>query len=164
MNFELQASTEPGKRMVELAEKHAADFAVRAGEHDRDATFPFRNIAPMKETGLAAAAGHASAQFNLGNMYDSGQGVSQDYQEAVKWYRLAADQKKAHAQSWLGYMYENGKGVSQDYVLALMWLNLAVAQGDADSAKRVEKLEKEMTPQQIAEAQRLAREWKAKEE
>ncbi len=56
MNFELQASTEPGKRMVELAEKHAADFAVRAGEHDQDATFPFENIAAMKESGFAAAA------------------------------------------------------------------------------------------------------------
>ncbi len=92
-------------------------------------------------------------------MYEKGNGVPQNDTEAVKWFRLAADQKKAHAQSWLGYMYENGKGVSQDYVLALMWLNLAVAQGDADSAKRVEKLEKEMTPEQIAEAQRLAREW-----
>ncbi len=56
MDFELQASTEPGKRMVELAEKHAADFAVRAGEHDRDGTFPFENIAAMKESGFAAAA------------------------------------------------------------------------------------------------------------
>jgi len=96
-------------------------------------------------------------------MYEEGKGVPQDYTEAVKWFRQAAEQKKAHAQSWLGYMYENGKGVSQDYVLAFMWLHLAAAQGDADSAKRVEILEKEMTPAQIAEAQRLAGEWKAKE-
>ena len=116
----------------------------------------------MKWFRLAAAQGNASAQNELGRMYEKGNGVPQNDTEAVKWFRLAADQKKAHAQSWLGYMYENGKGVSQDYVLALMWLNLAVAQGDADSAKRVEKLEKEMTPEQIAEAQRLAREWKPK--
>ena len=56
MEFELQASTAPGKQMVELAEKHAADFAARAAEHDRDATFPFENIEAMKKSGFAAAA------------------------------------------------------------------------------------------------------------
>ena len=56
MEFELQALTEPGKLMIELAEKHAADFAVRAAEHDRDGTFPFENIAAMKKSGFAAAA------------------------------------------------------------------------------------------------------------
>ena len=56
MDLDLQATTGPGRRMVEMAEKHAADFAVRAAEHDRDGTFPFENIAAMKESGFAAAA------------------------------------------------------------------------------------------------------------
>ena len=130
----------------------AGEDAYNRGDYET----AFKKFLPLAEQG------DARAQVYLGLMYANGEGVPQNDTEAVKWLRLAADQKKAHAQCWLGYMYENGKGVSQDYVLALMWLNLAVAQGDADSAKRVEKLEKEMTPNQIAEAQRLAREWKAK--
>ena len=56
MDFELQASTEPGKRMVELAEKHASDFAVTAAEHDRNGTFPVENISALKKSGFAGAA------------------------------------------------------------------------------------------------------------
>ena len=47
---------------------------------------------------LAAAQGHAAAQFNLGHMLHRGQGVAQDYAEAVRWYRLAAAQGDAVAQ------------------------------------------------------------------
>ena len=46
------------------------------------------------------------AQYNLGVMYDNGDGVPQDYKEAVKWYRLAAEQGDASAQYNLGLMYE----------------------------------------------------------
>ena len=62
-----------------------------------------------------AEAGYDVAQFNLGVMYDNGQGVLQDYKEAVKWYRLAAEQGYADAQYNLGVMYDNGEGVPQDY-------------------------------------------------
>ena len=110
----------------------------------------------------AAEQGLAVAQFNLGNRYAKGQGVSQDYQEAAKWYRLAAEQGEASAQSTLGMMYGTGKGVPQDYLLAHMWVNMAAAQGNEAGSKGVKILEELMTPQQLAEAQRLAREWKAK--
>src|SRR3954453_3368461 len=56
MKFELQACTAPGQRMVELAEVHAADFATRAAEHDRENTFVAENFARMKASGLLAAA------------------------------------------------------------------------------------------------------------
>ena len=46
---------------------------------------------------LAAGQGHAVAQYNLGVMYENGRGVRQDYVEAIKWYRLAADQGQAEA-------------------------------------------------------------------
>jgi TPR repeat protein len=82
--------------------------------------------------------------------------VPQDYGEAAKWYRKAADQNYALAQSSLGPMYQLGRGVPHDEILALMWYHLAAAQGD-DYAKEARD---ELTPDQIAEAQRLAREWK----
>ena len=55
-----------------------------------------------------AEQGDANAQFNLGFMYDNGEGVPQDYAEAVRWYRLAAEQGNAFAQVNLGVMYANG--------------------------------------------------------
>ena len=82
--------------------------------------------------------------------------------QAVKWYRLAADQGDADAQSNLGLMYANGRGVPQDHVQAHKWFDLAGAGGDEDGRKNRDIVTKKMTPAQIAEAQRLAREWKPK--
>jgi hypothetical protein len=64
-------------------------------------------------------------------MYYSGHGVTQDYAEAIKWYRLAAAQDDAKAQYYIGVMYYNGQGVTQDYAEAIKWYRLAAAQGDA---------------------------------
>ena len=58
-----------------------------------------------------AKRGYANAQYNLGYMYSYGKGVKQNYSEAVKWYRLAAEQGNAKTQSNLNYMYEHGEGV-----------------------------------------------------
>ena len=116
---------------------------------------------------LAADQGDARAQYNLGVMYDFGRGVPKDYVQAVKWYRLAADQGDARAQSNLGAMYALGQGVPKDYVLAYMWRNLAAAgASDADIRERAVKardaLATMMTPAQVAEAQRMSREWQPK--
>ena len=107
---------------------------------------------------LAAAQGVAVAQYNLGFMYYGGQGVVQDYAEAVKLFRLAAAQGRTDAQYNLGFMYGNGQGVVQDYVRAHMWWNLAAVKGDADAVKSREVVAAKMTTQQIAAAQKLARE------
>ena len=80
---------------------------------------------------LAATQGVAEAQYNLGLMYDLGQGVVQDHKEAVKWYRLAAAQGDAYAQNGLGVNYGNGQGVVQDHKEAVKWYRLAAAQGNA---------------------------------
>ena len=80
-----------------------------------------------------AEQGDASAQFNLGLMYDNGQGVKQDDVDAVKWYRKAAEQGYAKAQFNLGVMYHNGLGVKQDDVEAVKWYRKAAEQGYADA-------------------------------
>ena len=78
----------------------------------------------------------------------------------MKWYRLAADQGFSAAQINLGHMYLDGYSVPKDYVSAYMWLNLAAAQFGEIAAKSRDEVEQLMTPTQIAEAQKLAREWK----
>lgn len=80
-----------------------------------------------------AKSGDAEAQYDLGWVYYEGEGVIQDYKEAVKWFRLAAEQGDAPAQCSLGYMYGNGDGVIQDYKEAAKWCRLAAEQGDASA-------------------------------
>ena len=114
---------------------------------------------------LAAEQGYATAQFNLGVKYASGEGVPEDDREAVRWYRLAAEQGKAIAQATLGFAYYNGEGVPQDYVQAHKWLNIAASSAEADDRRETfvgsrNSIAALMTPRQIAEAQRLAREWR----
>ncbi len=80
----------------------------------------------------------------------------------MRWYRKAAEQGYAPAQYGLGAMYGNGYGVPQDYVQAHMWFNLAGAQREKQAVKSRDIVAKRMTPAQIAEAQKLACEWKPK--
>ena len=108
----------------------------------------------------SADQGNAAAQRLLGCCYDLGQGVPKDYKEAVKWFRKSAEQGDEFAQYGLGFCYKEGKGVSKDYVQAYMWFNLSLAEIDNASVKEtIDNLEKEMTREQIEEAQKLSREW-----
>jgi S1-C subfamily serine protease len=109
---------------------------------------------------LAADQGLAEAQFGLGLIYQYRQRV-QDYKKAIKWYRLSAEQGFAPAQVNLGLMYEKGLGVPQDYVSAHMWYNLAGSKGIKVAIKNRNLLQKRMTPQQIAKAQEMVRNWKS---
>ena len=77
----------------------------------------------------------------------------------MAWYRRAAEQGEVAAQSNLGGMYGAGDGVAQDYILAHMWYNLAGAGGHEHAAKLRDAVAALMTPAQIADAQRVAREW-----
>ena len=106
----------------------------------------------------AAEQGNADAQYNLGVMYHKGEGVLEDDKEAVKWYRKAAEQGDADAQNNLGVMYGFGKGVPQDYVTAYAWYNIAQANGNAKAKEWKGIVAKKMTPDQIAEGQKLSRE------
>ena len=111
-----------------------------------------------KEWKPLADQGHAYAQYNLGIMYANGYGVPEDDAEAVRWYRLAADQGHAvRAQYNLGLKYANGEGVLQDNVTAHMWFNIAGANGDEAGRDNREKIEWKMTPADISEAQKRAR-------
>ena len=125
-----------------------------------DYTTALREFRPL------ANQGHARAQTNLGDMYKFGLGVPQDYSKAMKWYRKAAEQGFSPAQFNLSLLYGEGQGVPQDYVQALMWINLAEASLPDSARGPAEMLSvffaSKLTPSQIAEAQKLAREWREK--
>ena len=109
-----------------------------------------------------AEQGDASAQHNLGKMYLNGSGVPSDPVAAAKWLRLAADQGHSGAQFYLGNMYADGRGMPRDYVQAYMWFELS-EQGSQEymAARDRAALAEKMTGQQISEAKRLVRAWKA---
>jgi TPR repeat protein len=94
-----------------------------------DNTRAVRLFRPLAEQGFARAQSH------LAEIYRTGQGVPQGYQEALKWYRKAAKQGLPQAQSNLGVMYDLGQGVPQDYVRAHMWYSIAAATLSGDNAK-----------------------------
>ena len=81
----------------------------------------------------AANQGDADAQYNLGVAYHDGEGVPQDYAEAVRWWRKAAEQGNLMAQSNLGVAYEHGEGVPQDRREALRWWKKAASRGHAEA-------------------------------
>ena len=79
--------------------------------------------------------------FLLGYLYENGKGVPQDYKEALKWFRLAAEQGVTEAQFGLGLMYAHGRGVPQDVKEALKWYRLAAEKGNAAARKMIKKLD-----------------------
>ena len=110
----------------------------------------------------AAEQGNASAQYNLGNMYDYGQGVPQDFKEAAKWYRLSAEQGRANSQLNIGIMQTTGAGLENSYVQVQMWWNLDAANGYEGAAQNRDKVAKDMSPSQLADAIKLADDWAPK--
>ena len=110
----------------------------------------------------AAEQGHSGGQTLLAVHYDNGTGVAQNYAEAVKWYRKAAEQGFAEAQHSLGVMYVKGLGVAPNIVQAYMWFSLGAAQGDPGATKSRDVAASKMTPAQVAEAQKLASQWRPK--
>jgi len=108
----------------------------------------------------AADQGDAVAEFLLGNQYAFGKGVPQDYSEAMIWFRRASEQGHPRAMHDLGVIYAKGLGVPPDYVCAHMWFSLSAAKGEQIAVKNLERAERQMTPAQINEARRLARDWK----
>ena len=125
---------------------------------DRRADKAYLHGAPRKaaqELRYLAEQGEPRAQYDLGLLYDTGEGVPQDSREAMKWYQLAAAQGEERAQYNLGLMYANGQGGPQDYVQGYYWISVAAAQGNAHAAEAREYYAAKMTPDQMARAKAL---------
>lgn len=101
--------------LTTLAPEASADLNDSAAAAVKgDTSKVFAQFRPLAEKGDAAA------QFRLGWMFDRGDGVQQDFQQALHWYRLAAAQGHAMAQNNIGTFYEHGKGVANDYQEAIV--------------------------------------------
>jgi TPR repeat protein len=89
-------------------------------------------LSPTEVSALRARAeeGDASAELSIGKAYEGGNGVPQNDESAVKWYRKAADQGNAEAENRLGVMYRVGQGVSRDEEEAVRWYHKAARQGN----------------------------------
>jgi len=97
---------------------------------------------------------------SVGFMYQGNLGVATDYAKAREYYLKSCNNDSSFSCNNLATLYRDGLGVPQDYVSALMWLNLSAAQGKEGAATFRDLVARLMTPAQIAEAQKLAREWK----
>jgi TPR repeat protein len=118
---------------------------------------------------LAAEHGFGHALNNLGKMYEKGLGVARDYAEAATCYRRAAERGYAPAQFNLGIMYAAGQGVPQDYLRSYMWFTLAAERfppgpyrDRADKSRA--KVGKRITPAEMAQGQKMVREWNPKKD
>jgi TPR repeat protein len=149
------------RELKPLAEKGDATAQFKVGLiYYKGQGVPSDYLESLNWFNKAALQGHPLAQYNVGYMYEKGEGKPQDYVEAAKCYQLAAERGNQLAQYNLGYMYEKGQGVLADEVQALKWYNLAATQGEAKAKMARDRVTVWMKSEQIAEAQRLAREFK----
>jgi uncharacterized protein len=132
--------------------------------YDNGKGVPQNKAEALKLYHLAAERGNDGAQFSVGLLHFAGVAVPENRIEAAKWWRRAADQGHIGAQAYLGLSCATGLGVPQDNTHAYMWLSVAAARGDQDAVSNRDRVARQMTPAQIAEAQKLAREWKSKPE
>jgi hypothetical protein len=135
--------------------RHAeANKALMRGDH-ADAIRHWRQL---------AESGDGISQYNMAKMYAAGRGVARDAAAAAEWYRRAAESGVAHARLCLGIAYALGRGVPQDLLQAHKWLDLAAEVSDGEDRNRAVALRdlvaSKMNPGEIADAQRLTREWR----
>ncbi|MCK1541848.1 sel1 repeat family protein [Bradyrhizobium sp. 179] len=146
---------------------YSAQF-VLAGMYETGRGVPQSDVEAARWYRRSAEQGFGFAQFNLAMMYSKGKGVVRDDAESAKWMRLAGEQGHVYAQTVPGGLYASGTGVPQDYVEAYKWYNLAASRSTTDANKQNQDnatqmrdlVAARMTPEQIAEAQRLSRDWK----
>lgn len=114
---------------------------------------------PLKMIQELAEKGSAKMQASLAGLYAKGEGLSQDYKEAAKWFERAADQGHTDAQAALADLYSQGKGVEKDLKKAYMHLTVLAQDGEKSASKMRDKIAESMSSEQIEEAEKMASEW-----
>jgi TPR repeat protein len=154
------------RQLRSAAEQGSAEAQTRLGTaYSTGLWGPKDEVEALKWYRKAGEQGNANAQYYVAQAYLFGHAVPKDDAEARRWFRRSAEQGDRLSQADLSEMYALGQGGPRDDVLAYMWVNLAAAGGQlpgVDAPKFRDELARRMTPEQIAEAQRLSREWKPK--
>lgn len=120
-----------------------------------DSAFP-----GMDDLTARAQNGEPGAEEALGNRYEKGNGITQDYAQAAKWYRMAADQGFTKAESELGILYAKGFGVKQDYEEAYFWLSMSFDPFNADANKVMDQVKSYLSDEQQEIVQNRVNSWK----
>jgi TPR repeat protein len=112
-----------------------------------------------------AGEGDAKSAYYVGLFHHNGFGVAKDDAEAAKWFRQAAERNETGGQYYMGLLSRDGRGLKKDPVAAHMWFTLSArtAPNERDAAytmREVRKLERKMTPEQLANAKELEQAWK----
>ncbi|HTK83709.1 MAG TPA: tetratricopeptide repeat protein [Patescibacteria group bacterium] len=113
----------------------------------------------IKDLRHRAPRGDADAQVLLGEHYEDGDGVKQNYGKAAGWYERAADQGNARAQNRLGYLYLRGLGVPQDYSEAYFWITISASPLDKKTVAIREEIKMALPPEKLSALQKRIVEW-----
>jgi TPR repeat protein len=114
------------KRFIWLLLLASLTSTIRLPAHQAE-----NNRTGFEEAKAESENGESDAQFALGQRYYEGEGVPQDFGEAVKWFRKAADLGNSKAQLMLGRCYYASEGLEKDYSEAVNWFRKAAEQGNA---------------------------------
>jgi TPR repeat protein len=101
----------------------------------------------------------STTQFELAEMYDHGERLSRNYQEAFKWYLASAKRGYRRAQHRLGSMYARGQGVACNYIKAYAWCEISAQQKSRRASLKLREIERYMSERQISDARKLAQQY-----
>lgn len=155
------------KQLTDAANKGDAEaqYWLAVSLENRDANPDYEQVIYWLQK--AAEQGHDAAQYHLGlaYAYGNGYGVPQSHEQAISWYRKAANQGNNKAQLQLGNNYVLGWGVPKNNKLAFMWYAICLDQTTDTLLIEhlkiyLENVKQYMTAEEIAEAKRMAVEWR----
>jgi uncharacterized protein len=118
---------------VALAVGQAASLPMTQTPKSESSDRATPNLSDIAKLRAQAEAGDAVAQFELGRAYESGNGVAQNDDLAVAWFRKAADQGSAAAENDLGIMYQLGRGVEKNKEEAVRWYRQGAKMGSREA-------------------------------
>jgi len=129
-----------------------------------DYKIPIDSKQAFKWFAKSAKQGDIRAEYKLSVAYGDGRGINKDSIKEMYWLRKSAEQGYGIAQAGLGEKYYNGEGVKKSIIIAYQWISLALESANFNAEDELLRIKNEMTPEQIAEAEKLVSEWKDKHE
>lgn len=142
-------------------------LAAQAGLEEGIAAYTAGDYAnALAEFQPLADQGNMDGQYFVGFLYHNGFGVKPNQPEALKWFQKAAEQGDPRSQYYVGIIYATGKGVAKDLQKADLWLTLSATNPKTSyrdslyTREEISKVEKKMTPEQLAQVKEMVSNWK----